>query len=336
MASEELVKKILLRLFKLKFLIIIGGVIMGVLAFFYAKKTPIMYSVKSTIFPLTPSSDKNNTTSKISELLGGGGGTKNITEDATVNIEEVGRSKKTREAVAIVKLPEFNNLTVAEVLINESNNHKSFFTKKIEKPNTQEELATVGADILKDFYTVKFNKNSLLEIVFSSYNNKLVPAVSYVLIDKISQFYKELKIEKAQLDFDFASKKVDSLENLLAKIDNRRINLNNTSVFVPAGRMKFTVPIENLENIKIQVAIQKNNATANKDDAMYRLDKITPIIQILDKPTPPFDLVQTSSKLYAIIGFVFGCIFFSILFIAGILIKFANNQLKTTIAKQIA
>ena len=72
----------------------------GFLLFFYAKKKPVLYSVKSTIFPLTPSADKNSATSKITELLGGGGGgAKSITDDATVNIEEVGRSKKTRGTI---------------------------------------------------------------------------------------------------------------------------------------------------------------------------------------------------------------------------------------------
>lgn len=309
----------------------------GFLLFFYAKKKPVLYSVKSTIFPLTPSADKNSATSKITELLGGGGGgAKSITDDATVNIEEVGRSKKTREAVVLEKLAIFNNLTIAEILINEDNKYKAFYKKSIETPKTADELAVIGADLLKDLYAVKFNKNSLLEITFSSYNEKLIPAISYVLIDKISQFYKELKIEKAKLDLDFASKKVDSLEDVLIKIDRQRISLNNTSVFVPTNRLKFKVPIQNLENIKEQVLFQKNSATANKDDAMYRLDKITPIIQILDKPTPPYDVVQTSKKLYAVIGFVIGCILFSFLFIVGILLKFANQQVKETIAKQVA
>jgi hypothetical protein len=308
---------------------------MAVLLFFYAKKIPSTYSAKSTIFPLTPSSNQNNATSKISELLGGGGGTKNITEDATVNIEEVGRSKKTREAVVLERLTDFDNLTIAEVLINESNKYKSYFDKKIEKPNTEQDLAMVGANIIKNLYSVKFNKNSLLEIVFTSNNEKLISPISYVLIDKISQFYKELKIEKAKLDYDFASKKVDSLESLLEQIDKQRISLNNTSVFIPSGKMKYTVPIENLENIKVEVDLQKSNAAANRDDAMYRLDKITPIIQILDKPTAPFDVVQTSKKLYAAIGFVVGCILFSFLFIVGLLMKFANSQVKAGIAKQL-
>jgi hypothetical protein len=308
---------------------------MAVLLFFYAKKIPSTYSAKSTIFPLTPSSNQNNATSKISELLGGGGGTKNITEDATVNIEEVGRSKKTREAVVLERLADFDNLTIAEVLINESNKYKSYFDKKIEKPNTEQELAMEGANIIKNLYSVKFNKNSLLEIVFTSNNEKLISPVSYVLIDKISQFYKELKIEKAKLDYDFASKKVDSLEDLLEQIDKQRISLNNTSVFIPSGKMKYTIPIENLENIKAQVDFQKSNAAANRDDAMYRLDKITPIIQILDKPTAPFDVVQTSRKLYAAIGFIIGCILFSFLFIVGLLMKFANSQVKAGIAKQL-
>lgn len=318
----------------MKFLILIGGVLVGILMFFYAKSKPAIYSVKSTIFPLTPVSDKNSATSKISELLGGGGGTKSITEEATVNIEEVGRSKKTREAVVLEHLTEFQNLTIAEILINEANKHKSFFEVDIKKPITQEELALLGSSIIKDMYILKFNKNSLLEITFSNYNEKLIPPISYVLIDKISQFYKELKIEKAKLDLDFASNKLDSLESVIKEIDAKRIKMNSTTLFIPNGRLKYIIPKDNLENIKIQTVLQRDYASANKDDAVYRLDKITPIIQILDKPTPPFDVIQVSKKVYAIAGFVIGCILFSILFVIGIIIKFTNNQVKDTLAKQ--
>ena len=85
MTSKELTRRILLRLYKLKYLIIIFGVIIAVAAYLYARTIPPVYSVKSTLYPLTSGPDKSSATSKLSELIGGGSGTKSLTEEANID-----------------------------------------------------------------------------------------------------------------------------------------------------------------------------------------------------------------------------------------------------------
>ena len=56
------------------------------------------------------------------------------------------------------------------------------------------------------------SKNGVLEIYFSNTNKALITPVTNVLIDKLSQFYIDLKISKALADYNFTVNKIDSLE----------------------------------------------------------------------------------------------------------------------------
>ncbi len=332
MTTQELLRNIIRRLSRLKLLIFFGGLLFAFLLYMYARTIPTIYSVKSTVYPLTAGPDDKSASSKISELLGGSTNSKTLSDEANVNIEEVGRSRRTREAVVSEKLPIFGNKTIALVLIEDYNKYKSYFKPLIKIPSTDPELISTGASLLKDYYTVKFNKNSLLEMTFVSKNEKLLTPTSLILIDKISQFYKELKIKKAQFDFDFTQKKVDSLERVLRKFDNQRIQLNNTTLFVQPGKLQYIVPKENLENNKLLVLAQRNGAASNREEALWRKQKVTPIIEILDRPVAPFDEIKPSKILYGGGGFIFGCLFFSLLLIADILYKFLNKTVQNKLA----
>jgi hypothetical protein len=333
--NKELVRIILKRINKVKILIPIGGLAIAVLMYMFAKNKPVVYSVKSSLYPLSAPADASSATSKISELLGGSGGSKSLSDEANVNIEEVARSRKTREAVVSQRLAIFGNKTIAEILIDDYNRDKSFFAPTIKKSSATVELNSSGAILLEDYYTVKFNKNNLLEIYFSHTNKELITPTSSILVEKISQFYKELKIKKAQLDYDFTQKKVDSLEVVLKTYDKQRIALNNTTLFVPLGKLQYSVPKENLERDKLLVLSQRNSAASNREEALWRLQKVTPTIEILDAPLPPFLENRASKIIYSILGFAMGCILLVFLSIAGILYRYVNLEVKKKLADTV-
>jgi len=328
LASNELIRIIINRLNRIKILILIGGASIAVLMFMIAKNTPTIYSVKSTLYPLTAANDASSASSKLTELIGGGGSSKTLSDDANVNIEEVAKSRRTREAVVAVRLPDFGNKSISVILIEEYNKNKSRFSSDIKMPTLEGDLHSTGANLIATNYMIKVNKNNLLEIVFTSTNEKLLKPASLVLIDKISQFYKELKIKKAQFDFDFTQKKVDSLEQVLRKFDNQRIYLNNTTLFVQPGKLQYTVPKENLENNKLLVLAQRNGAASNREEALWRKQKVTPIIEILDAPEPPFNVTKPSNILYGIIGFMIGCLIFTIFSISDIIYRYLRFEVK--------
>lgn len=325
MTSQELIRGILFTLQKKKLIIFLGGLVVAGLLFIYASSIPIVYSVKSTLYPLTANSG-DNASSKISDLIGGSGPTKTLSEEANVNIEEVAKSRKTREAVVRERLSQFGNKPIAVVLIEEYNKNRSQISPEMMIPTVETDLISLGANLFASNYSVKFNKNSLLEIVFTSTNKKLIKPGSLILIDKISEFYKELKIKKAQFDYDFTQKKVDSLERLLNKYDNQRIHLSNTTLFVQPGKIQYTVPKENLENNKLLVLSQRNGAASNREEALWRKQKVTPIVEILDAPEPPFIESSTSKPLYALVGFLLGCLLISLVSIASLFYRFMHYE----------
>ena len=335
MTNKDLIKVIIRRLNKVKIIILIGGLAISILMFMIAKNTPAIFSVKSTLYPLTSAPDASSATSKLTELIGGGGSSKTLSDDANVNIEEVARSRRTREAVVSERLAIFGNKTIAQILIEDNNKYKSFYELALKIPSTEPEIISLGAGLLKDYYTVKFNKNNLLEMVFMSSNTKLITPTSLILIEKISQFYKELKIKKAQFDFDFTQKKVDSLERVLRKFDNQRIYLNNTTLFVQPGKLQYTVPKENLENNKLLVLAQRNGAASNREEALWRKQKVTPIIEILDAPEPPFIEARPSKIIYAVIGFLIGCLIFSLFSVTGIIYRYLHLEAKNKLSDPI-
>ena len=328
MASNELIRIIINRLNQIKIIILLGGVALGILMYLFAQNTPVIYSVRSTLYPLTAPSGSGSASATLSDLIGGGGSTKSFSDEANINIEEVAKSRRTREAVVTEKLPAFGNKSIAVILIEEYNKNKSRLSPVIQIPSVESELNSTGANLFASYYSVKFNKNSLLEIVFTSTNQKFLKPGSLVLIDKISQFYKELKIKKAQFDFDFTQKKVDSLERVLRKFDNQRIYLNNTTLFVQPGKLQYTVPKENLENNKLLVIAQRNGAASNREEALWRKQKVTPIIEILDAPEPPFNATKPSNILYGIIGFMIGCLIFTIFSVSDIIYRYLHFEVK--------
>lgn len=331
MTTQELIKNIFFRLSRLKIVILLGGVLIGTLLYVYALSMPLVYSVTSTVFPLSAGAENSSASSKLSELLGGGGSTKSITEEASVSIEEVGKSKKTTEAVVTQRLPAYGNKRIAEILIEEYNKHLPFGVPPIRIAQTDSANIISGSQILKNNYVVKFTKTSLLEITFSSTDPNLLSPVSYILIDRISQFYKELKSKKAKSDFDFTEEKVDSLQRVLSGYDRRRIIQSNTTLFVQPGKLQYTIPKENLENDKLRVLAQRDGAAGNREDALWRLQKVTPIIEILDKPQPPYTVTKPSKMTYGLAGFLLGIFLFAFASIAGLLYQYLNQHMKELI-----
>jgi hypothetical protein len=301
--------------------------------FFYAKTIAPVYSARSTVFPLNATNDNSGATSAlVSSMLGLSETPKSFSQDASINIVELALSRNLREAVAMDRMgPELGNKTVAELLIEAYNRNKPLFGNAIKLPSNPAMLAAVGGSLLKEGVTAKINKNGILEINFSNTNEDLITPVSYKFIDKISEFYKELKIKKAKLDYDFTLIKMDSLDSVIKTFDRKAIHMANTTLFVTPDKIQYTIPKENLVEEKERVSRQRNANANNREEALWRLQKMTPIISVLDRPDPPFDIQKPSALLYAMIGFFVSIILLTGLLISGILYRYAKEEAKKAI-----
>ena len=333
MNSIELLKQLINRLKKYSWLIAVIAAIFGGFFYYIAKQSVLQYTSKATVFPLNGTSD-NSPGSTISSLLGLGEGTKSFTGDASINIVELANSRRTREAVAMVKIPSMQNKTVSELMIEENNRHTGFMQNtSIDIPKDSLSQINIASNLLKGAFSGKINKTGILELYITSSNPQLVREVSYIYIDKLSEFYIDLKKKKAQIDFEFAVKKADSLLLVLNELDKRAIALDESTFFTNETLKRYNLPKINLSQDKATVQSQYYYAVNNRESAAYRLQKETPIIEPLDKPEPPFDTIQKSTFVYIMMGLFLGLIIGILLISWKVVNKYMAAELNKAIEK---
>lgn len=259
--------------------------------------------------------------SAISSLLGISGSAKSFSSDASVNIVELATSRRTGEAVAKLKVKELGNKNFAQLLIQENNRYTGFLqNKKINFPKDTLSLINIGTNILRENLSAKVNKNGTLELGYTGSDKNLVRLISYAYVDRISEFYIDLKKEKAQLDYNFAVKKVDSLGEVIKNLDARLIKQNESNFFVNSELKRYSIPKMNLEQEKQVVQQQYFYAVSNRESAAYTLQKETPVIKMLDNPEPPYAISKKSAFIYTAIGLIIG-IFLGIIIVCWKLIR---------------
>jgi uncharacterized protein involved in exopolysaccharide biosynthesis len=334
MNTVELIKKLLDRIKKFSWVILSMGVLAAGFFYYLAKQNIAIFIAKSTVFPLSSNSDNSVSGSTIGNLLGIADAPKSFTADASINIVELATSRRTREAVAMARLPQFANKTIAELLIAENNKHTGFMQYvPIKPPKDSLALVNTASAMLRGAFTAKVGKNGILELTFQNSSPDLAKEVSYVYIDKLSEFYIDLKKKKAQIDFEFAVQKADSLKRVLDFLDARAVALDEKTFFTDEQLKRYSIPKVNLGLEKQTVQSQYYYAINNRESAAYKLQKETPIIEPLDKPEPPFDVIQKSKMMYALIGGLLGMFLGLIVVSWKVVSNYLGNELNKAIEK---
>ena len=327
MSPQELTIEFIARIKKHKIFIICAALFFSAVLIIYALKTPVTYTSTATIFPLTAGNDNSSASSALSALFSGGDNSNNsFTDEASVNIIELALSRTTRDEVASMKDSSRGNKTLAELLIEDINNHRSFLEAKVEIPSNHFSLISTAAKILKNNLTASINKNNSFVLTYTGRSPDLVRTISYGFIDKISKFYIDLKREKAKRDFEFATGKVDSLRGVMHSKDNQLIAIDKRTLFTNTDKMEFKVPTENLITEKQMLREQYAVAVANQQNAAYKLQKATPVMKVLDYPEPPYDVQKRSPIVYGIIGFLIGLILSTGFFTFRLFVRYAIEE----------
>jgi uncharacterized protein involved in exopolysaccharide biosynthesis len=321
---------LLKQLFKYKWAILFTGIIFFIVASLYAKTIRPTYTSRATLFPLTDQSSGNAASGLLSSILGDAAGnvSSNFSTDANVNIIELALSRNVREKVAASRVPQFNNKTVTELLVQEINAHKSFFTKDVDVPQDSVQSAVLGGVLLNAGIAAKINKNGLLELNYSDKDPALVQPISELLISAISQFYIDLRTKKALVDYQFTLKKIDSLESAINDIDNKAISYESSTYFTPSNKLKYQLPQDNISRSKQRLASEENMQLGNKEAALWTLQKATPIIEPLDSPTPPFAVSGPSTTTYGILGFAIGIMIAAFFAVRKSLVNYYKTELQ--------
>ena len=174
MNNIELIKQLISRLKKYSWLIVIIAAVFGGIFYYMAKQSVLLYTSKATVFPLNGSSE-SSPGSTISSLLGLGDATKSFTGEASINIVELASSRRTREAVAMVRIPSMRNKTVSELMIDENNRYTGFMQNvKIKTPPDSLAQINIASNLLKFAFVAKINKNGILELYFTNSNQVFI------------------------------------------------------------------------------------------------------------------------------------------------------------------
>ncbi len=333
MNNIELIKNLLRRLKKYSWLIAVIAGLFGGLFFYIARQSVMLYTSTATVFPLN-SSTESSPGSTISNLLGLADVPKSFSGEASINIVELATSRRTREAVAMERVPSLKNKTISELLIEENNRYTGFMQNEtIEPPADSLQQNNIASNLLRGAFVAKINKNGILELHFTNSNKQIVREVSYVYIEKLSGFYIELKKKKAQIDFEFAVKKADSLLTVLNALDKRAITQDEQTFFTNEERKRYSLPKINLGQDKATVQSQYYYAVNNRESAAYRLQKETPIIEPLDRPEPPYDQTKKSKIIYSLLGLILGT-FIGLLIVSWKIInQYFSEELNKAIEK---
>lgn len=325
MTSQELTAALFLRLKKTWVYIVAAGIIGAGILIYYALQKPETFTSTATIFPLTSSAD-NSTSSVLSALMGTNESSKSFSDDASINIIELAQSRTTREEVAAIRVPEKGNKTIAELLVEEINQHRGILEPKTDLPTNDYNRITWAGRILKDRLTATINKNNSFVLSYTGRTEDLVRIISYGFIDKISLFYIDLKREKAKRDFEFATGKVDSLRSVMNSKDMQLIEMDKRTMFTNTDKLEYRVPTENLVADKQMIRSQYATAVANQQNAAYKLQKSTPVIKVLDKPEPPYQIEHKSPVIFGTIGFMAGFILVGLLAVSGLLLSYVKSE----------
>lgn len=331
MHTQELLIASLRQLRRFKWLLLALALGMAVLLFFFARSKRPIFTAKATVFPLTTASDNSLTSGTLSSILGLAETPKSFSTEASINIIELALSRNVREAVAMTRLPQFGNERIAKLLFDDMNANKAFYSSKLNEPTDSIQWGILGGEMLKPLLNAKMSKNGVLELYFSNQRRDLITPISYAIIDRISQFYIDLKIKKAMADYEFTLKKIDSLQGVGSRVDQRAISMQNSTMFTPEGRLEYILPRENLDQDRTRVNRQRDIAQNNREEALWRLQKATPIISILDKPTEPFAIAKSSPVVYAVFGFILGIILGAFLALRKLLMAYLGAEIRKSI-----
>jgi len=332
--SAQLLQAIVTRLRKYKLLILGAGILFALAALLYANGKRTTYTSKATLFPLLSPSDNTISHSMLQGILGLSDAPKSFSSEASINIIELAHSRRIRQAVAVERLPEFGNKMIGELLIEDINAHQPFWAKQLTLPKDSASLAIKAGEILDAEITTKMNKNGVLELYYTGRNESYITPFSNVIADKLSKFYVDLQRRKALDDYNFTLDKIDSLQKMINTVNKSAITLQQRTMFTPPDLLEYAIPKEDVTTEKSRIQRQRDMYINNRDEAVWRLQKVTPIIAMLDQPTAPFDVKKQPTVILMIIGFVIGCVIGTMLSVSRLLYRFAKEEAYKSLFKK--
>ncbi|MEM8888169.1 MAG: Wzz/FepE/Etk N-terminal domain-containing protein [Bacteroidota bacterium] len=293
--------------------IIAVTLILCILLAIYAFTAPVFYTAHASFHPETGSKGSPSILgSPISSFLLGSGG---LDGDEASMMEEVLKSRNlSEEVVKDTVLYKGEEHLLADLVIDMFPKSRSpyqlvkrLFSSDFE--HSYDRKIILAGKFAKGSITINKEDNGFLTMDLSFSDDSLTGILSKTYIEKLRSYYRDQKTEKARINLDFFTVRADSIKGeldkaaqALARFEDRNKGLVFASRMVSAKELE--VKLEYLKEIYL-------THETNREQAAAQLQRVTPIIQVLDEPIPPFVISKKSPVLYALIGLILG-IFLSI------------------------
>ena len=108
------------------------------------------------------------------------------------------------------------------------------------------------------------------------------------------------------------------------------LNIQNTTLFAPR-RLEYDIPKEKVSAEKQRFNKQREMSFNNQEEALWRLQKLTPIISVLDKPTAPFIEETPYFVLNTFVDFKFGCLLTAFILVFNIIYKYIKMEISKSL-----
>ncbi|MDX1907922.1 MAG: hypothetical protein SF053_12885 [Bacteroidia bacterium] len=287
---------------------------------------PTFYSALTVFHPETTGEGFSAETSAISMILGGGQEkgpasfmigvlkSRHISEAVAADSVEYHGQKRLVADLVIESTPKYGSLI-------------SWITSRFAAaPDTipyRSKIINTGYN-LRGSLKLEVRPDGFITMNFFCSDEELTGVLSREYIKQLDKYYLEKKTEKATRNVAFFSHRADSIKRELDKASYAlaRLQEQNRYGFL---RQDEVLPGELLAR---QTMLQQLyvTLTISREQAMAQLQQDTPILQVLDEPDPPYEVVSGQIVLYMVIG-VLGGIAVSVLVICYPLIRTDAQQL---------
>lgn len=165
---------------------------------------------------------------------------------------------------------------------------------------------TRAAKLLMKNQVAEVNEHGFIDHSIRFYEKDLSQLIAEKYIEELIDYYTKQKTEKAKTNVAFFTERADSIKqelDLVAASRARVVDQEQYRIFArdQISTAELDIKLDMLKEMYIQLV-------ASREQFIAQLKRVTPIIQVLDPPIPPFEKEKTSI-LKAFLGGVFLVVF---------------------------
>ncbi|MEM6763662.1 MAG: hypothetical protein AAF824_03670 [Bacteroidota bacterium] len=319
--------------------ILLLGVGLGLILYFYASRKPVIYIATTVFHPETneaPSEvDLNNPASFITSTLGG--------NNLSANNQMIGVIMSRRISELVVKdsiVKEDSTVLLADLISSQFKPGFSFtkFLQSLIKNQQQPtpldfKIIKAGAQV-RNSLTVITNDYGFIEMSLSFRDPSLAKETSLIYIDVIKQYYAELKSEKSQSSMDFLANRRDSVKTELDLTNQRIASFYDRNKYGVSTRPE--VFLKEQQTKSEMLARMYGELVIAFETTKAQFLKESPIIQVLDYPDPPFQSIRPKTTGYFLLGIFMGILIGVMIIVGRLLWEDLQRVITRALSEQLS